>query len=67
MLGATSWSEGSGFRETVDFVSGKLRQLLQGKEIDPSTPPHIDVHCSDVSKVNRFTKINMNVSQPILH
>lgn len=56
ILGASSWSGGSGSRETADFVAGKLRQLLQGKDIDPSTPPHIDVHCSHVSKVNWYNK-----------
>ena len=67
MLGASNWSEGSGSRETVDFVSGKLRQLLQGKENDPSTPPHIDVHCSDVSKVNQIYKRLVRKTQSILH
>jgi len=57
MLGASSWSEGSGFQETVDFVTGKLRHLLQGKDNDPSVPPHIDVHCSHVSEVGNSSKV----------
>jgi trafficking protein particle complex subunit 8 len=66
ILGASSWSEGSGSRETVDFVSGKLRQLLQGKDIDLSTPPHIDVHCSHMPKVMNLFQTNLSrESQPV--
>ncbi|KAF8973873.1 ER-golgi trafficking TRAPP I complex 85 kDa subunit-domain-containing protein [Flammula alnicola] len=50
LLGVSPWSEGSGSRETLEYVSEKLSNLLKGVEIGPSAPPDIDLHCSHISK-----------------
>ncbi|KAF8167761.1 ER-golgi trafficking TRAPP I complex 85 kDa subunit-domain-containing protein [Crassisporium funariophilum] len=53
LLGASHSPQGSGSRETLDFVSRKLSDILQGKEPDTSAPPPIDVQCSHISKASK--------------
>ncbi|KAJ3516458.1 hypothetical protein NLJ89_g1109 [Agrocybe chaxingu] len=50
ILAAAQWSGGHGSRETVEFVSRKLSNVLKGGEPDSSPPPPIDIMCSHISK-----------------
>ncbi|KAJ6621602.1 ER-golgi trafficking TRAPP I complex 85 kDa subunit-domain-containing protein [Mycena sp. CBHHK59/15] len=47
-LGATRWSKGSGSSETLNFASDKLRDVLHGRNVEPSSPPTIDVFSSHI-------------------
>ncbi|KAF8213184.1 ER-golgi trafficking TRAPP I complex 85 kDa subunit-domain-containing protein [Mycena galopus ATCC 62051] len=50
-FGASRWVDGTGAAETLDFVSRRLEDVLQGRQLGRSSPPPIDVLYSHVAKV----------------
>ncbi|KAF9462100.1 ER-golgi trafficking TRAPP I complex 85 kDa subunit-domain-containing protein [Collybia nuda] len=59
ILGANWCNEGSGSRDTLDFVTRKLNDVLQGATVEVSMPPPIHVLCSHLSKAQRTFSINL--------
>lgn len=51
LLQAQHWGEGSGASETKNFVVRQLGAVLEGRQIDSSTPPPLDVLFSHFSEV----------------
>ncbi|TFK36848.1 ER-golgi trafficking TRAPP I complex 85 kDa subunit-domain-containing protein [Crucibulum laeve] len=61
---ASRWFEGSGYTETVDFVSEKLSSILHGKEITQTYPPPINLYCSSITQDSSVSK---SVTAPTTH
>ncbi|KAJ7169750.1 ER-golgi trafficking TRAPP I complex 85 kDa subunit-domain-containing protein [Mycena filopes] len=51
-FGVRRWIDGTGSAETLEFVSRKLEGILQGKSVQHSDPPPIDVLYSHIAKSN---------------
>ncbi|KAL4266576.1 ER-golgi trafficking TRAPP I complex 85 kDa subunit-domain-containing protein [Pleurotus pulmonarius] len=49
-LQAKPWANSSGVRDTYEFVSQRLAEVLLGRTLSPSTPPPIDLLCSHVNE-----------------
>ncbi|KAF9270075.1 hypothetical protein L218DRAFT_848836 [Marasmius fiardii PR-910] len=45
------WQDSQDLSDVTEFVKGKLRQVLQGRDIDHSEPPPITLCCNHVLKV----------------
>ncbi|KIK70846.1 hypothetical protein GYMLUDRAFT_235261 [Collybiopsis luxurians FD-317 M1] len=61
-VGVKYWNNISGCKETLDYVLSRLENVIQGREIDYSNPPPLDLCCNTViqtvpankSKVQNF-------------
>ena len=54
LFGASKWRDGPDVKPTLDFIKQKLADLIQGRTIDSSKPPPIDIHCHHLLKVINF-------------
>ncbi|KAF8917701.1 ER-golgi trafficking TRAPP I complex 85 kDa subunit-domain-containing protein [Mucidula mucida] len=45
-MGASRWENSQDPSHTMDFVTRKLADVLQGKPVDPSQPPPVELCCS---------------------
>ncbi|KAK1228620.1 hypothetical protein PQX77_008273 [Marasmius sp. AFHP31] len=59
-FGVRRWRDSQGPGDTIDFVKGKLRNVLQGRDVDRSSPPPIRLCCNHILKSTRH-------SNPDLH
>ncbi|KAK7064334.1 ER-golgi trafficking TRAPP I complex 85 kDa subunit-domain-containing protein [Favolaschia claudopus] len=50
-FGASRWTNGSGSTETSDFVRSKLDDVLQGRDVEHSDPPPVDILYSHVTQM----------------
>ncbi|KAJ8702429.1 hypothetical protein PTI98_001141 [Pleurotus ostreatus] len=49
-LQAKPWANSTGVKDTYEFVSQRLAEVLLGRTLSPSTPPPIDLLCSHVNE-----------------
>lgn len=61
VFGANRWEEGSNGFLTTEFVKQKLDDVLNGRNVDPSPPPPIDLICNHSSKVNDFMFVSCSM------
>jgi hypothetical protein len=64
-FGANRWEAGSDPQEVLEFVSRKIDDVLQGRQVDVSSPPPIPLLGSHLTKVSLCSFI-FNLSQ-LLH
>ncbi|KAF5384925.1 hypothetical protein D9615_001402 [Tricholomella constricta] len=50
LFGVSRWLAGYGSQETFDFVAKKLQDVLNGRTVEISDPPPIDLLCSHIFK-----------------
>ena len=51
-FGAEEWLDGAGKKESLEFVSKKLDDVLLGNVVTPSDPPEIDLVYSHLLEVS---------------
>lgn len=66
LFGASRWNAGSGTEKTLEFVSRKLSDVLQGKTAEISDPPPIDLLCSHISDVSEVESQYCNFRHGLL-
>ncbi|KAG7099059.1 hypothetical protein E1B28_000934 [Marasmius oreades] len=54
-FGVKHWQESQGFNDATEFVKGKFRQVLQGREVNHSDPPPVALCCNHVLKPSHPT------------
>ncbi|KAL0579376.1 hypothetical protein V5O48_002652 [Marasmius crinis-equi] len=58
-FGVRHWQDSQGPDETIEFVKGKLRSVLQGRDVDRSDPPPINLCCNHIVKSARSSNPNL--------
>lgn len=53
-FGAEQWLDGEGKKESLEFVSDKLHDVLLGNMVALSDPPEIDLICSHLLEVSFY-------------
>ncbi|GLB36017.1 putative ER-Golgi trafficking TRAPP I complex 85 kDa subunit [Lyophyllum shimeji] len=53
LFGTSQWDASPGSQETLDFVTKKLNAILNGKTVEASEPPPIDLLCSHMSETTQ--------------
>lgn len=54
LLHAARWDEGSGSAETKEFVIRQLGVVLEGRQMDSSNPPPLDMLFNHITEVGIF-------------
>uniref|UniRef100_A0A0W0FGI2 Uncharacterized protein n=1 Tax=Moniliophthora roreri TaxID=221103 RepID=A0A0W0FGI2_MONRR len=60
---ANPWQAASGTKETMDFVARKLKDVLQGRDVEQTDPPTLSLCSSHVVKTSQSRTLATDVSQ----
>ncbi|KAI0361180.1 hypothetical protein OH77DRAFT_1417397 [Trametes cingulata] len=66
-LGARPWTGGAGATETREFVTRKIRAVLQEDPVDPSEPPPLDLSCTHVAPDSDIVPLHTPATRHFIH
>ncbi|KAI0307705.1 ER-golgi trafficking TRAPP I complex 85 kDa subunit-domain-containing protein [Multifurca ochricompacta] len=66
LIGVNTREETSDFNDTFQFVMGKLAQILEGRSVEESQPPPINILCNYINKTPTYS-IKARSTMSLLH